>query len=104
MPRIQEEIHQCSTSTYRIVPTLERASQAISPDYATFTYRADAHISNPNGLPRPFSPWVVCVRTNAVYPVSNPNGLPKPFSLVFVVALSRKISDCFKPERASQAI
>ncbi len=24
MPRIQEEIHQCSTSTYRIVPTLER--------------------------------------------------------------------------------
>ncbi len=54
MPRIQEEIHQCSTSTYRIVPTLERASQAIEPDYATFTYRADAHISNPNGLPRPF--------------------------------------------------
>src|SRR6266566_2974990 len=84
------------------------------------------HVSNPNGLHRPFSQ---CLWEMVEWPmrVSNPNGLHRPFSQRLRVHIARKLkvsnpnglhrpfsplnfhvstmsNNCFKPERAPQAI
>src|SRR6266496_1423594 len=85
------------------------------------------HVSNPNGLPRPFrlerrprwgrhlksfkperasqaiSPAEIVKTFSNNSLVSNPNGLPRPFRLLSCGLQENSIL-CFKPERASQAI